>query len=195
MRENGGEAELKIWGNKSGPRHTIPEDVGSLRDAEDRAWRIYSSHAEWISRVDAKAAVMLALEGVTLGTVIALTDSGRPFSGLNWWGARVSFAFAVALLFIAIVTSVWAIVPRVRSKHQSRKAMEDFIYFGHTRYWKPEALQEELCQPALEVLSRQLVVLAHVAWKKHYLVKWSVWTYLASGVIFAITALVINLGS
>lgn len=166
-----------------------------MREAEDRAWRIYSSHVEWISRVDTKAAVMLALEGVTLGAVIALTDAGLPFSGLNSWGERVSFAFAIVLLFIAIFMSVWAIVPRVRSKQPSRKAMEDFIYFGHTRCWEADALQQVLRQPALEVLSRQLIVLAHVAWRKHYLVKWSVWTYLASGTVFAIIALIINLGS
>lgn len=176
-------------------RRSDREEASSLQDAEERAWRIYSSHAEWISRVDAKAAVMLALEGVTLGVVIALTDAGRPFSSLEMWWERVAFAFAIALLFIAIFTSVWAIVPRVRSRQPSRSAMADFIYFGHTRFWDVGVLEQVLRKPALDVLSRQLIALSHVAWRKHYLVKWSVWTYLASGMIFAIVALIVNLGS
>lgn len=162
------------------------------REAEARAWTVYHSHGEWIARVDAKAAILLALQGVTLGAVIALTDKDRPYADLSWWWEWALFITGFALLLAGIVFAVMALVPRVTSEKPSNKQMQDYIYFGHTRLWNPEALEAELREPVLPVLSRQLVVLGRISWRKHYLVKWSVWTYIASGALLTATALIVN---
>lgn len=178
-----GEVQLGWWRQKSDE---------SDRDAEARAWTIYHSHGEWIARVDAKASILLALQGVTLGAVIALTDKHRPYADLKAWWEWALFLSGFALLLLGIVLAVMALVPRVTSEKPTRKEMRDYIYFGHTRLWEPKALEQELQKPVLPVLSRQLVVLGRIAWKKHYLVKWSVWSYIVSGALLTTTALIVN---
>lgn len=169
-----------------------PSDDDADREAEARAWTIYHSHGEWISRVDAKASIMLALQGVTLGAVIALTDKDRPYAQLCWWWEWALFIAGFAMLLAAIVLAVLALVPRVTSEKPSKKEMRDYIYFGHTRLWKPDALEDELRKPALPVLARQLIVLGRISWRKHYLVKYSVWCYIISGALLTATALIVN---
>ena len=169
-----------------------PSEDDVDREAEARAWTIYHSHGEWIARVDAKASIMLALQGVTLGAVIALTDNHRPFAELEWWWEWAMFFTGFALLLAAIVLAVVALVPRVTSEKPSKREMRDYIYFGHTRLWKPDALEDELRKPVLSVLARQLIVLGRISWRKHYLVKYSVWCYIGSGALLTATALIVN---
>lgn len=161
-------------------------------EAEARAWTVYHSHGEWIARVDAKASILLALQGVTLGAVIALTDRHRPYADLEMWWEWTLFVGGFALLLIGIVLAVTALVPRVTSERPSKNEVRDYIYFGHTRLWTPEALEAELRKPVLPILSRQLVVLGRISWRKHYLVKWSVWSYIASGAFLTAAALIVN---
>lgn len=124
---------------------------------------MYRTHAEWIARVDTKASILLTLQGISLGAVFTLTATDRPFALLvHWWEVAV-FILGVALLLICIVLAELVIAPRMRTKRPSRRALHDYIYFGHTRWWKASDLQRTLHKSSLEVLSRQLVILGEIA--------------------------------
>lgn len=182
-----------LWG-RSEPSE--PSEAEVAAEAEARAWEVYRSHADWIGKVDTKASILLALQGVLLGVVVSMTDTGKPFSCLRAWWEWSLFYAGLALLLVAAVMSVLVIAPRVRiRRHQpNRKAMEDYTYFGHSRWWKPDALAEEMRKPALSILARQVVVLGQVAWRKHLWAMWSVWITVISGLLFAVLAVLQNMG-
>lgn len=161
--------------------------------AEQRAWEIYRSHAEWIARVDVKASVLLALQGVTLGFVIALTDGDGPLAAIKVWWGWPALTLSVLLLLTAILFAVLVIAPRVRTKKPSRKAMTDYTYFGHTRWWKPVDLEAELRESALPILSRQITILGEIAWRKHLWAMWSTWVFVAAGIVMSALIVALNL--
>ena len=182
-----------LWGRS---KPSVPSEANTDAEAEARAWEVYRSHADWIGKVDTKASILLALQGVLLGVVISLTDTGKPFACLRDWWDWVLFVGGIAVLLVAAVMSVLVIAPRVRvRRHQpDRKAMEDYTYFGHSRWWDPQPLAAELRKPALGILARQIRILGQVAWRKHLWAMWSVWLTVGSGVLFAVLAVLQNLG-
>ncbi|MFF8280664.1 Pycsar system effector family protein [Streptomyces lateritius] len=65
--------------------------------------------------------------------------------------------------------------PRLRaSKKLEAECAENFIFFGHPKYWEPTALAQKLQeQDMLPVLTNQLVNMSKIAWKKHRYVQLS----------------------
>jgi hypothetical protein len=178
---------MKKWRFLSKP------DDGAMIRAEQRAWEIYRSHAEWIARVDIKASILLALQGIALGAVFTMTAADRPFASLHEWWDITTFIVGVALLLAGLVLAVLVIAPRVRTKKPSKRALHDFIYFGHTRWWKADDLERTLHDSALTVLSRQLIILGEIAWQKHLFAMWATWLFLASVVALSALALYLSL--
>ncbi|WP_348788454.1 Pycsar system effector family protein [Leifsonia sp. NPDC080035] len=155
---------------------------------------MYHAHAEWIARVDTKASILLALQGVGLGVVLTLSGKDGVFASLPHWWDVLAFVAGVLLLLVAIALAVLVIAPRVTAGRPSRRALHDYIYFGHTRWWKPEDLSEALRDSAVPVLSRQLIILGRIAWKKHLYAMFSTWLFLAAAVVLVGLAAVRVLG-
>ncbi|MFJ3303715.1 Pycsar system effector family protein [Streptomyces sp. NPDC086549] len=136
------------------------------------AWRIHEALVDWTGKVDTKAAFASSLQTAGLAVAVALAsdgvggNSGRLPSWPLWCAA--------ALLGIAVLLSMWVVLPRMRVSGGDRNGPADFVYFGHLRHWDPDRLAEVLrTADPLPVLSRQMVVMAQVAWRKYRLVQLS----------------------
>ena len=163
-------------------------------EAERRAWEIYHAHTEWVARVDTKASILLTLQGVALGVVVALTDTDKP---LAWKTLTeeplrvVLFFLGIVLLAAAILGALAVIVPQV-GKRKSDSTPKDFIFFGHSRLWKAKDLEAALHGSAVGQLAEQIVILGEIAWTKNKNAKWSAWLFVAGGAILCALVAVIN---
>ncbi|WP_186451958.1 Pycsar system effector family protein [Corynebacterium glutamicum] len=142
-------------------------------DSVDAAWRIHAALIDWTGKVDAKASFALAIESALLGGVVTLSGGGRVFYDLSGW-AMFWYVLGVSLLIAAVLCAVWVVRPRLRTANLETEAPDNFIYFGHLRHLTPETVQEQLQGSSiLTVLSKQLVEMSKIAWKKHRIVQWS----------------------
>lgn len=150
--------------------YTPGSEVGISLDA---AWKIHQAQSDWTSRVDTKAAYVFTIESAAIATAVTLSASGRAFSELQGITLFI-FLAGILLLLIAAGLSSFVVIPRLRSKNLEKEALNNFIYFGHARFWNPESLKNELASTSiLDQLSRQIVVMAEICWKKHLLVRYS----------------------
>lgn len=159
----------------------------AARDAEmeQRGWAIYNSHAEWIARVDTKASVLLALQGVALGVVLSLTDEYRPLSAAalaNHPFKVLLFGLGVLTILVSVVLALAVVVPQL-GKSVKRPQAEGFIYFGHSRHWGGDEIEKALSRSLTYELSRQIVILGKVAWEKHRNAKWSAILFVAGAAL------------
>ncbi|WP_051837041.1 Pycsar system effector family protein [Streptomyces sp. NRRL WC-3742] len=148
----------------------------------DTAWRIHSSLSEWIGRVDVKASFALSLETAALVAIAGVAQTTPP-PGTHSAGRQTVTAvclwFSAVLVATALVFAIAAVAPRIgpRGDTDDRRnddRRNDVIYFGHLRHWSADELTEALSeQDLLPALSRQLVVLSRIAWKKHVRVRCS----------------------
>ncbi|MGW2520015.1 Pycsar system effector family protein [Streptomyces sp. NPDC001617] len=125
--------------------------------------------------MDAKASFALTLESAALAGIVALSDKGRLFGSLHGWGAR-SLLWTGALLILAgAVLAILVVTPRLRSYATlKQEAHQSFIYFGHLQFWEAGNLETALQQQdMLPVLSRQLINMSKIAWRKHRFVQLS----------------------
>ncbi|MBZ6139919.1 Pycsar system effector family protein [Streptomyces olivaceus] len=135
----------------------------------ETAWRIHAALADWTGKVDAKAAFALTLESGALALTAVLRSSSGTRSGGSPPGQSfpVLATAAMVLLTAAALMSVLAVVPRLRDRWVPSSG-QDFIYFGHLRGLAPETLAQALrSTDPLPALSRQLVVMSEIAWRKH----------------------------
>lgn len=154
-------------------RAELPLVVEDSR-ALDTAWRIHQVQVDWTGRVDAKAGFAFTIESAAIATTVALTASGRLFSALDEWWLSALYAFGLVSLLVAAGLAAVVVIPRLRSSNAAGEARHNFIYFGHARHWQPADLEAALRQgPMLPQLSRQIVVMARIAWTKHVRVQWS----------------------
>jgi hypothetical protein len=125
--------------------------------------------------VDAKASFALTLESATLAGIVALSDEGRLFGDLHGWGARALLWIGAVLILSGAVLAILVVTPRLRSRSTlKQEANESFVYFGHLQFWKPGDLETALQQQdMLPVLSRQLINMSKIAWRKHRFVQLS----------------------
>ncbi|MEU6811303.1 Pycsar system effector family protein [Streptomyces sp. NPDC046831] len=114
--------------------------------------------------MDAKATFALTVESAALALTALLRTA--PHSGAGD-GRGVLTAAGMALLTGAALLAVLAVVPRMASGGPSRPGV-DFIYFGHLRGLAPDELTHILrTADPLPALSRQLVTMSVIAWRKH----------------------------
>jgi len=162
--------------------------------AVENAWHIHDAQADWTGKVDAKASFSFAIQSALLAAVVALVAGDKLFTGFRGWWVGL-FIVGVLSLGAGAVTAAWVVAPLLRSKDLKRESEEDHIYFGHLRHVGASELEERLRdRDLLPVLARQLVRMSAIAWKKHVLVRWSIWLGVAGGTSLTICGLLLKLG-
>lgn len=163
-------------------------------DGVDTAWRIHQAQTDWTGKVDAKASFIFAIASASMATTVALSATGRVFHDIAPTWLKTGYWLGLACLLSGVLLASLVVVPRLRhSTDLKRESKSNFIYFGHLRHWAAEELEDALKQKhILSVLSRQLVVMAGIAWKKHRWAQWALrFTLLGAGIeLFAAWCLV-----
>lgn len=129
-------------------------------------WRVHGALHESGSRLDHKAAVVLAHQGGAFALGITVTpDRGSPLA-----------VAALSLLVVGMCLTTWTLFPRLGSATElARESDHHLIYFGHLRTWDGRALSQRLTgvRPEEEatMLAAQLVALSRINWRKHRLLQ------------------------
>ncbi|MFC4858004.1 Pycsar system effector family protein [Actinophytocola glycyrrhizae] len=159
----------------------------------DFAWRVHGAQEAWTSKVDTKAAILLALEGGALFAILSANAKGGLLSQIVGWRQILEIIGASTLL-AALVVAVGAVYPQLGSSRSHERAHRgNFIYFGHLRHWEPGRFRAELCafesDMQLDMLCLQLIEMSKRNWRKHRLVQVSLSLALLSVGFFAIAIL------
>jgi hypothetical protein len=132
------------------------------------AWSIHSSIAEWTRSVDNKASFASAVETAVLLGVLTISAEERQLSRVQGPWQLGFFWLGIAVLILSLLLVLWVISPHLRSKRVRDEYRSNVIFFGHARYWKPPELTAFLSGgDILPMLSRQIVAISNIAWKKH----------------------------
>lgn len=138
----------------------------------DTAWRIHGAIADWTGKVDAKASFAFTIQSAGVVSTVALSGPNRVFDALEGlWQHMLYYGGILALLFAAAF-SIWVVIPRLRMRHVKSEYKDNFIYFGHLKYWDPADLPEAIAKKEiLPVLAQQMVKMSEIVWRKHLAVK------------------------
>ncbi len=148
----------------------------SSERAVENAWRIHDAQMDWTGKVDAKAAFALTIHGALLAAAGGLLPDMN--SNLEY----VLLGFGVFLLMTGLIVAASVVAPRLRSRHLETETKSNFIYFGHARNWSSEAMARALVGTDLmDQVTRQIVVMAEIAWRKHRRVGASIWFAVVGG--------------
>lgn len=143
-------------------------------DPLEDGWRIHNAIVAWTANVDSKASFALAIESGIMAAIIGLAGEGRRLHGIrgSW---EIAFLYGgVTTLGLALLLVAWVVRPRLRTSAVDREWQDNFVYFGHLRKWDPSSLERAIeSRPLLPVLSRQIVAMSVVAWRKHKALQWS----------------------
>jgi len=143
------------------------------------AWRVHTAQTAWARNADAKASILLALEGGALYT----SAGGKPYPAVS--------AIGLAALLLAIIAGIIAIFPRLGREDRDRSPQ--VIYFGDLRRWDTAELTRHITRLSvddeLEMLSRQLTAMARRNWTKHLWVRLSLVLALTGIAMIAISAM------
>ncbi|WP_275465469.1 Pycsar system effector family protein [Streptomyces noursei] len=150
-------------------------------DATETAWRIHAALMDWTGKVDAKASFALSLESAAVTALVAFSGGfADPASGHGRMAEIGLYWCGVGFLIVAIAMAVVVVMPRLGRVRSKADWQAGFVYFGHLRHWSPCRLAEALrSKDPLPVLSRQVIVMSRISWRKHRLVQLS----LAVGVL------------
>ncbi|WP_085067132.1 Pycsar system effector family protein [Catenuloplanes japonicus] len=127
-------------------------------------WQVHAGLEAMAARADAKAGILLAHQG------------GAFVLGISAWqmGGSPAVVLAMLLVVAAMGTSIAVVAPVLRPKGRM-VAIGDLIYFGHLREWQAQSLAERLGELSeddeLAMVSRQLVTLSRINWRKHRLLQ------------------------
>ncbi|WP_328296191.1 DUF5706 domain-containing protein [Kineococcus sp. NBC_00420] len=151
-------------------------------------WQVHTAQEAWTGKVDAKASILLALEGGLLAAVLAGSAQDGLLISLHGW-RQISTWIGTACLTVAIVLAALAVMPSLgRARTHKQEAADNFIYFGHLRHLDPAVLAACLgnlnADKQLSMLTRQLTTMSRANWRKHCYVRWSV-----IGILIAITTI------
>lgn len=158
-------------------------------EAANTAWRIHQAQMDWTGRVDTKAAFAFGLESAAVATVVGLSAKDRTYSALVGVWPNLTYFGGLLLLLLSALLAVSVVAPRLGSWRIRQAAKDGYIYFGHARHWKANDLEKKLrTQDVLPQLSRQIIVMADIAWKKHRRTQWSLWIAVAGGLSLVLCA-------
>ncbi len=146
-------------------------------DARSNAWKVHDAQVQWTSQVDAKAAFVLAIESGLLAGIVTLSGDNHRLTDLDDDFTRYSYMLGMAFVVAALICVAWVVRPRLRKTDMSKEPDEnaDYIYFGHAQAWSPEKLASTFERgDILPAISRQIVRMADIAWKKHVALQWSI---------------------
>jgi hypothetical protein len=130
---------------------------------------------DWTAKVDFKASIVLALEVGVLGLVVTLSGDKGPLHQLSGWHV-IAYRAGVGALFLGALLGMGVVIPQL-NRRRTRKTGQEWhtntIYFGHLRHWDDKALTARLNerQDSVEQLSRQLIAMSRIAWRKHSLLQ------------------------
>lgn len=165
------------------------------KDALDTAWRIHSALVDWTGKVDAKASFCFTLQSGGLGVIVALSADNRMFGVLEGPWQSVSYTLASLSWVLGAACSMWVVIPRLRMRHVKEEWPENFVYFGHLKYWKAEQLAEKIRDAEMvTVITTQMVNMSKIAWFKHILVKISMSLASIGGVSLLLCSTLIRMG-
>lgn len=138
------------------------------------AWKLHDNLSDWTARVDVKASIALAIEAAVLGFVITLTTDEKPLAGLVCWPAWILLG-GVAMLGASVLLAILVVFPQLRGRHLRSEYQSNYVYFGHLRLWEASSLASRLESHTddVEVISRQLVRMSEIVWRKHVWLQWS----------------------
>jgi hypothetical protein len=166
-----------------------PSSHTAHRGAET-AWRIHAALLDWTGKVDTKAAFALTIESAALALTTTLSFGPQAVLGRLRSGSLTLLTTGTSLIALAILLAMLVVAPRMKGRQARHISRSDFIYFGHVRHWDPEHLAETLREvDPLPALSRQLVVMSRVAWRKHRFMQLSLLAAAAGTVFIALAAL------
>jgi hypothetical protein len=150
-------------------------------EPSESAWQIYAAISDAIGKVDAKASYFLALDSGLVVALIALSDGGQIFESVDPIRRGLFYWPGFALLLVAAALAAWAIAPRLNvakaAQTPSNHSGSDFTYFGRLRSLAPRELERILSEEdPTASLSRSIVAMSTIAWRKHRIVWWSLLT-------------------
>ncbi|MFJ4617606.1 Pycsar system effector family protein [Streptomyces sp. NPDC088812] len=157
--------------DSSGNSPSTASPVFAQASTVETAWRIYTALADWTGKVDTKAAFALTVESAALALTAVLRSSSHSGPGgaprLDGLSAPALATVGMGLLTVAALLAVLAVVPRLGDEGVPRSG-PGFVYFGDLRGLAPDELAQTLrTTDPLPVLSRQLVIMSKIAWRKH----------------------------
>lgn len=162
------------------------------KDAVENAWRIHDAQSDWTGKVDAKASFSFGIQTAIIAAVVALVADDKLYDNFRGWWVLIFIAGIVALSAGAVLAAL-VVAPLLRGKNLKAESRHDFIYFGHLKHLSATDVENRLRnQDLLPVLSRQVVRMADIAWKKHLKVKWSIWCGVMGGAILVVCGLLIE---
>jgi len=165
------------------------------KEALDTAWRIHGAIVDWTGKVDAKASFAFALESAGFAMVVTLSGKDRLFNRLEGPWQEITYYGAAVSLVMAAGCAMWVVIPRLRMRHVKNEWQDNFIYFGHLKFWPlnelPTKIQEAKMLP---ILTNQLVRMSKITWQKHLLVKVSLIFASMAGLGLVACATLIRLG-
>jgi hypothetical protein len=139
----------------------------------ESAWRAHAAQEGWAAKVDTKASIFLAVDGVVLSAVLtARRQEGSHLASLDGWPDDV-LTVALVLCGIGGVLAIMLVFPILGGRDPMRST--GTIYFGDLRRRRVGELAQQLASLSLEdqftQVSQQLVAMAWRTWLKHRLLQ------------------------
>ncbi|WP_459311170.1 Pycsar system effector family protein [Arthrobacter sp. MDT2-2] len=145
--------------------------------------------------MDAKASFAFTLQSAALGVAVALSADTRMFGALEGPWQNITYIVACFSLICGAGCSMWVVIPRLRMIHVRKEWPDNFIYFGHLKFWEAENLQEKIREAdMLTVVSNQIVRMSKIAWAKHIVVKISMILASIGGLSLLLCAVLLRTG-
>ena len=164
-------------------------------EAIETAWRIHGALSDWTGKVDAKASFGFTLESAGIATAIALADDKRVLGSLEGPVQEILYFGGLISLSIAAAFAVWVVIPRLRYFKVKGEWKNNFIYFGHLKYWDAEKLPDAIKKKdLLPVLTQQLVKMSEICWQKHVAVMISMILAVLGGSALVFCAFMVKFG-
>lgn len=160
------------------------------------AWKVHAAQEAWTAKVDGKAAITFTVELALLAALIAAHGHGKLIDRMHGAG-RVLAEIGTAMALLSALCAGMTVMPRLGSRVKNAlQSTGNFIYFGHTRHWKPADLRDRIARltqdEELDLLSRQLVVMSELNWAKHRWMQLAMVLALASFLLVGITVVVVR---
>jgi hypothetical protein len=160
------------------------------------AWNIHSTVSEWTKNVDNKASFASAVETAVLLGILTLSADERQLSHVAGPWQLGFYWLGIAVLILSLLLVLWVISPHLRSRRVGEEFRSNVIFFGHARHWSPPELATFLSRgDILPMLSRQIVAMSAIAWKKHRNLQFSILGSVIGAAFVGIAAAISALGS
>ncbi|WP_077490879.1 Pycsar system effector family protein [Sinomonas mesophila] len=173
----------------------VPEAGHPERDKQaiEQAWKVHAAQVDWTGKVDTKASFAFTIESATLGITVALSATNRIFASMPSGLPPFLYWAGIVALLCGMFCALMCVIPRLKSKDLLKTAEENFIYFGHARHWDPDRLVDAFKEhDMLPMITRQIVVMADVAWDKHKWVQRSMALGVVAGVCLGISGMMLS---